>query len=82
MKKLFFIAVLLSLTTSCTSESDVEKYARKEQWDTYKIEGYCFLGCGKDDFFQTSFTAKKNGVTFKGCTCSGLWTKNATMRLD
>jgi hypothetical protein len=62
-------------------ESDVAKFARMEEWESYKIEGYCFLGCPQD-FYATQFTAIKKGQSIKGCVCSGLLFKNSTLRLD
>ena len=74
--------LLLAILTSCSKKSDVEKYAEKEDWDSYQVTGFCWFGCSKDDFYQTSFTAIKNGKEFEGCTCSGFFFKNTTLRLE
>lgn len=62
-------------------DSDVSKYAKMEEWESYKIEGYCWLGC-PEDFFATQFTAIKKGHSITGCVCSGLLFKNSTLRLE
>jgi hypothetical protein len=80
MKKLIIITALL-VTTACTKESDVAKYAKIEKWDSYEILGYSFFGCGEKDLFRTEFRAVKNGQEFTGIMCSGLF-KGATLRLN
>jgi hypothetical protein len=74
------ISVLI--LSACTKQEDVEKYAKKEQWDSYEIHGYCWFGCADKDFWATSFTARKGGIEFEGCVCSGLFFKSTTLRLD
>ena len=79
-KKLILIIFLV--LTSCSREEDVEKYAKLEKWESYKATGYCWFGCSKDDFYQTSFEAiTKEGDRIEGCTCSGFLFKNTTLRL-
>ena len=80
MKQLLILSLFL-LIISCTREEDVSKYARIEKWDSYSVEGFCWFGCGQDDFFKTKFTAVKNGQAFKGCVCSSIF-KNSTLRID
>lgn len=81
MSKIKALIILLFLA-SCYREEDVAKYAKMEKWESYKVEGYCWFGCSKDDFWETKFTATKNGETFSGCTCSGFLFKNTTLRID
>ena len=77
-----YLILILLLLTACSREEDVAKYAHKEKWDSYTVHGYCWFGCSDKDFYQTKFTAIKDGQVFKGCTCSGFLFKNTTLRLD
>lgn len=79
MRKLLIILALL--LSACTRESDVEKYAKIEGWQSYQTTGYGWFACGKDDVFATSFKAIKNGQEISGTVCSG-WFKGKTLRLD
>lgn len=72
---------ICALLVGCTKEADVQKYAKMEQWDSYKITGTCYLSCGKGDFFRTEFEAIKNNEKIQGCICSGLLFKGATLRI-
>lgn len=82
MKKFIFVIIIAISLVACTRESDVKKYADLYNWDSYKITGYKFFACSKDDSFATGFVAKKDGKEFSGVVCGGWPFKNATLRLD
>lgn len=73
---------IMTLVFWPVAPKDIEKYARKEAWDSYEVGGYCWLGCSDSDWYQTKFKAVKDGKRFEGCVCSGLIGKGATLRLD
>ena len=75
------LLITFLLTAACTSERDVEKYAKMEGWESYKVEGYGIFACSEKDVFSTKFTAVKGGKTFSGVICSG-FLKGATLRLN
>lgn len=83
MLRTFVLIFITLLTISCKRESDVKKFAKAEGWQSYKVEGYCWLCCSEDETFHTEFTAiTKEGKTITGAVCSGIIFKNSTMRLD
>jgi len=83
MKRMAKVLLLfLLLLTACTDESSVKKYAEIEGWESYKLTGYKAFACSKEDFYHTGFEATKNGKTFTGTVCKGIFFRGATLRLD
>lgn len=66
----------------CTDEPSVKRYAEMDGWDSYEITGYRWRGCGEEDFYHTGFKAIKNGRSFSGTVCKGLFFRGSTLRLD
>lgn len=75
----FTLALILS---GCTDSESVKNYAEIEGWDSYEITGYNPFACSEEDFYHTGFKATKNGKTFTGTVCKGLFFRGATLRLD
>lgn len=87
MKKLkrttfvFSALIALLMLSACTSDSDAKRALNGAGYTDISIGGYDWLGCSKDDFFHTEFTAKNPaGNMVSGTVCSGLLFKNATIR--
>jgi hypothetical protein len=83
-RKLIFITLVL-LLTSCTSDSDFNKGKKQLEQQGYtdvKNTGYDWFCCDDKDTFSTGFKAKdSNGMTVKGCICSGVL-KGITIRFE
>ena len=86
MKKIFCSSILLGaalLLASCGVNPSTATRALEAQGLTnVRIEGYSWLGCGKEDSFASNFSAKgANGAVVTGQVCQGLF-KGTTIRLD
>ena len=86
MKRLFTIVVLATaglLLSSCGVNPTTATRALEAQGLTnVRIEGYSWLGCGKEDTFASNVSATGvNGVAVTGQVCQGLF-KGTTVRYD
>ncbi len=86
MKKIFCSSILLGaalLLASCGVNPTTATRALEAQGLTnIQIEGYSWLGCGKEDTFASNFSATGvNGAAVTGQVCQGLF-KGTTVRFD
>lgn len=78
---LFLIFALVGLS-ACTHDADeLTQILTTEGYTDIQPGDHAFFGCGKDDEVATHFTAKKNGMLVEGTVCSGIFAKNATVRI-
>ena len=72
---------VLWLDTLRTNESDAARALSAQGLTNIQYTGFKYFGCGEDDFFHTGFTATNSqGKVVSGTVCSGIWTKDATIR--
>lgn len=86
MKKIFRSSILLGaalLIASCGVNPTTATRALEAQGLTnVRIEGYSWLGCGKEDTFASNFSATGvSGAAVTGQVCQGLF-KGTTVRYD
>lgn len=82
MKKLILALALVASLSACTNADKSFRALEGAGYTQIQMNGYSFFGCGEDDAFHDSFTAKgANGKPVKGVVCSG-WFKGSTIRLD
>ena len=86
MKMTFRSSILLGaalLLASCGVNPITATRALEAQGLTnVQIEGYSWLGCGKEDTFASNFSATGvNGAAVTGQVCQGLF-KGTTVRYD
>lgn len=82
MKKLIAFA-FLSLLASCgVNEAKGKRILESQGLSNVLIGGYAFWGCGQDDDFASTFTAKDSkGNDVSGVVCGGVF-KGYTVRFD
>ena len=81
MKNIILIIAIALIMTGCTNKDDAQRALKYEGFTNIQVTGFNFFGCSKDDFYHTGFIAtNKNGVSVEGTVCSGLLSKNATVR--
>ena len=79
MKK-FMLIIVVVFMVGCTRPESARELLQREGYTNIEITGYAWFACGKDDWSQTGFRAKKNGITIEGAICEGLIFKNKTIR--
>lgn len=78
----YIAAALVILLSGCTHPDNAMRTLEGAGYTQVQMNGYTFLGCGKDDAFHDSFTAiGTNGKPVSGVVCSG-WFKGSTIRMD
>ena len=80
MTRRLVILFLITLMAGCTSEPDARRALESEGFTDIEITGYRWFGCGRDDQYQTGFSAiNPRGKRIEGVVCSG-WLKSAAIR--
>lgn len=77
------IVLLVVLLPGCAApEDDAMRALRATSLQDVRLGGYPFWGCGRDDGFNSSFTAKdRDGRPLSGAVCCGMW-KGCTVRFQ
>lgn len=79
MKKLI-VAVMCAMMAGCAAPDMSKETLVKAGFRDIQIDGYAWMGCGKDDTFSTKFTATNAlGMRVSGVVCCGTW-KGCTVR--
>lgn len=74
------LAVLL-FVFGCTKPDSAIATLEASGYSDIELEGYAFIGCGRDDDFATGFTARSpSGRRVRGAVCGG-WLKGDTIRI-
>ena len=86
MKKIFRSSILLGaalLLASCgVNPSTATRALEAQGFSEITIDGFAWIGCGREDTFASNFSAKgANGAVVTGQVCQGLF-KGTTIRLD
>lgn len=82
MKKLIAIACLSLLAGCGVNEVKAKRILESQGLSDVIIGGYTILGCGKEDTYRSSFTAKDaHGQNISGVVCGGML-KGYTVRFD
>ena len=85
MKMTFRSSILLgaaSLASCGVNPSTATQALEAQGLTNVQIEGYSWLGCGKEDTFASNFSATGvNGAAVTGQVCQGLF-KGTTVRYD
>jgi len=71
--------LLMFFAVGCTRPTHATKVLEDDGYQQIQITGYSWLGCDKEDFFSTGFTAYKNDREISGVVCEGFF-KGATIR--
>lgn len=78
---LMILGVSLMLN-GCSDAKSTERILYSAGFTKVQTTGYSFLGCGKDDWYSTGFSAiSVNGTPVSGAVCAGIM-KKGTIRLD
>jgi hypothetical protein len=82
MKKLIAIACLSFLAGCGVNEVKAKRILESQGLSSVAVGGYSIWGCGNEDTFKSSFTAKDSkGQDVSGVVCGG-WLKGYTVRFD
>jgi len=82
MKKLIAIACLSVLAGCGVDQTKAKRILESQGLSGVSIGGYAFWGCGQDDDFASTFTAKDaKGQAVSGVVCGGVF-KGYTVRFD
>ena len=81
MNKYLIICAALILS-ACSYADGAQKALYAAGYTNIKTHGYSVFGCGRDDNYSTTFTAKgPTGVEVSGVVCSGFF-KGSTIRIN
>ncbi|MDX0267631.1 hypothetical protein GOC13_07280 [Sinorhizobium meliloti] len=76
------VAAVVLLASCGVNPSKATRALEAQGMTAVQIEGYALLGCGREDFWRSNFTAVgTNGQAVTGTVCQGLF-KGTTVRFD
>lgn len=77
-----FLGVTLLLASCGVNPTTATRALEAQGLTNVQIEGYSWLGCGKEDTFASNFSATGvNGAAVTGSVCQGFF-KGTTVRYD
>ncbi len=81
---LLLLSFFLGVVSGCAVDEDrAHRILRQAGYTDVVLKGYAWFGCGKDDTWQTEFTATgPSGHPVKGEICCGTFLKDCTIRFD
>lgn len=81
MNKYLIICAAFMLS-ACSDSDGAQKALSAAGYTDIKTHGYSVFGCGRDDDYSTTFTAKgPTGIEVSGVVCSGFF-KGSTIRTN
>lgn len=80
LRAMILAATALALA-SCSDPQGTKEAAEAQGLTNVRPSGHSFFGCGQEDTYSTSFSARSaNGQCVSGVVCSS-WLKGSTVRI-